>query len=115
MNEYVRQGRPGFSGMQRHQVLLDLDRVLIPRPPQSVRDSTHVRIDDHAISAEAYSNNHVRSLPAHASESYQLFKRFRDVTLKSRHNILTHLNQAPGFLAKESSALDDILKLLGNC
>jgi hypothetical protein len=67
--EKVREERPILSWEQRHQVLLDLDRISLPREAEPVADSRDVGVDDDTfVFMERVVEHDVGGLAADAGE-----------------------------------------------
>jgi hypothetical protein len=48
-DEQVREDAPVLARHEPLQVALDLDRVVLPREAEPLREAPHVRIDDDAL------------------------------------------------------------------
>ena len=72
---------PLFLGQHRHQVPLDLLRILLSRQPQQVADPLHMSINNHAAGdAETDSKNNVGRLASHSRQSHQVLDITRKLT-----------------------------------
>ena len=63
-----RCGKPAPVGARDEldEVALDLDRILLPRQPEPLREAAHVRVDDDALRVAELGRDDVRGLPRDA-------------------------------------------------
>src|SRR5687768_9063168 len=72
-DENVRDVRPILTRKERHQLLLDFDRVLLRSQAKSHAEPSHMGIDDDSFtSSECVSENYVGGLPSDTGELDQL-------------------------------------------
>jgi len=67
LDQSMTEIRPLLLREQRHQILLDLDWVIVLGQTQPARQAMHVRINDHTfVLAEPRAQDHVGRLPGNA-------------------------------------------------
>src|SRR6266850_1618200 len=113
-DQRVRERRPLVARHERHQVALDLHRVLLFRQTEQRRESLHVRVDHDAfILPEPRAEYDVRGLAAYPGELDQLLHRVgyrTSVTLDQR---LRHPDDGFGLVAEEPGAVDFLFQEIG--
>src|SRR5688500_2753153 len=86
-DEEVAEHRPALPREQRHQVLLDLDRVLVRREREARGEPLHVGVDhDALVDPERVAEDHVRGLAAHAWKRRELVERAGDFAAVLAHH-----------------------------
>src|SRR5437867_615362 len=110
-DQRVREPRPLVARHERHQVALDLHRVLLLRQAEQRREPLDVGVDHQPlVLSKPRAEHHVRGLAADAGEMDQLLHRVgyrASVALDQR---LRHPDDRLGLVAKESRAVDLLLQ-----
>ena len=61
-DQQVREAAPVRARHELDQVALDLDRILLPRQPEALREPAHVRVDDDPLRVPELGRDDVRGL-----------------------------------------------------
>src|SRR5947208_1733583 len=110
-DQRVREPRPLVARHERHQVALDLHRVLLCRQTEQRRESLQVGVD-HApfVLAEPGAEHDVRGLAAHTGELNQLLHGVGYRTSMALDQRLRHPDDGFGLVAEEPRAVDLLLQ-----
>src|SRR5207244_3901947 len=109
-DEEVREQRPMVPGEERHQVLLDLLRVVVPGEPEQAAQAADVGIHrDPLVDAIDVAQDDVRGLAPDTGQRAELVHRPRYLAAVVRHQYLRHPDQALRLIAEEAGGLDDLL------
>src|SRR2546426_526245 len=110
-DQRVREPRPLVARHERHQVALDLHRVLLCRQTEQRRESLHVGVDhDPFVLAEPGAEHDVRGFAAHTGELNQLLHGVRYRTSMALDQRLRHPDDGFGLVAEEPRAVDLLLQ-----
>src|SRR2546425_389950 len=110
-DQRVREPRPLVARHERHQVALDLHRVLLCRQTEQRRESLHVGVDhDPFVLAEPGAEHDVRGLAAHTGELNQLLHGVGYRTSMALDQRLRHPDDGFGLVAEEPRAVDLLLE-----
>src|SRR5947209_9026331 len=110
-DQRVREPRPLVARHERHQVALDLHRVLLCRQTEQRRESLHVGVDhDPFVLAEPGAEHDVRGFAAHAGELDQLLHGVGYRTSMALDQRLRHPDDGFGLVAEEPRAVDLLLE-----
>jgi len=113
----VREHGPVLAGEQRHQILFDLHRILLPGETEPQGHPPDVGVDDHPfLHAEGVAEDHVRGLAADPGQSEQAFHRLRHPAVECLDQPRAAPEDRPGLVAEEAGRLDASLEfLLAEC
>ena len=111
-DEQVGGARPALGGHERHELLLDLDRVVALRDAQAVRDPQDVRVDGDALRDVVRVAQHdVRGLAADAGELHERGQLAWDFAAVLVGEGARAAHQALRLRAEEAGRADDALQL----
>ena len=108
----MREAPPVLARHQPDQVTLDLDRVLVPRQPQSLRQPPHVRVDDDPLRIAQLGGDDVRGLPRDSGKPNQLLELSGHLAVELLEQHLHRPPQRLRLLAEEAGREDVSLELL---
>src|SRR5205814_4149325 len=73
-DQKVREAGPVLARHDLHQVALDLDRILLLREPEPLREPAHVRVHHDALGVPALRGDDVRGLACYTGEPQQVLE-----------------------------------------
>src|SRR5207237_2412072 len=79
-DQQVRETRPVLARDEPHQVALDLDRVLLLREAEALRETPHMRVDDDPLRVTALGRDDVRRLACNAGQAKERVEVLRHLT-----------------------------------
>src|SRR5215475_11682649 len=80
-DQQVREDAPVLARDEPLQVALDLDRVVLSRQAESLRETPHVRVDDDPLRVAELGRDDVRGLAGDAGQARELVERARDLAV----------------------------------
>jgi len=100
---------PALLRQNRHQVALDLDRILLAGQTEALGDPGHVGIHHHPRGdAEHGPEHHVGGLAADAGKLHQTLQVARDLALVALDHGARHPQQGARFAVEEPGAADHL-------
>ena len=108
----MREETPALARHESLQVALDLDRILLLRQPQPLREPAHVRVDDDSLRIAEFGGDDVRRLARHPGEAHELLEAVRDPTAELLEQHHHRRAQGPRLLTEEAGSEDVPLELL---
>ena len=109
----VREPCPRVTRHERHQVALDLHRVLLGRQPEQGREPLDVGVDhDTFVLSEPGAEHHIRGFATDAREPHQLVHRVGHLAAVALDQRLGHPDDRLGLVPEESGAVDLLLENL---
>src|SRR6266550_8402736 len=73
-DQQVREAAPVLARHEPDQIALDLDRILLTRQPQALRQPPDVRVHDDPLRSAELRGNDVGGLPRDAGQAYELLE-----------------------------------------
>src|SRR5687768_9985475 len=112
-DENVRNIRPFVARKERHQLALDLYRILLLRQAEADAEPSHVGIDDDSLaSSECVSKNDIGGFPSDTGKLDQLLHGTGNFSIVAFDQRLAEADQALRLVAEKAGAANDVLKLL---
>jgi len=80
-DQQVREDAPVLAGNEALEVALDLDRVVLLREAEPLREAPYVRVDDDALRVAELGRDDVRSFARHPGQARELVERARNLAV----------------------------------
>ena len=111
-DQQVREAPPVLARNEPHQVAFDLDRILLARESEPLREAAHVRVDDDPLRVAELRRDDVRGLARGPGQPHQLVDAARHATVELLNQHPHRAAQRPCLLAEETRREDVAFELL---